>query len=66
MNYIEIEKELKKRNTYVFTPLEFKRIFKVSYNNSKSFLSRNTKRGLLIKLKNGLYALSSMDIPKKF
>lgn len=46
MNYIEIEKEFKKRNTYVFTPLEFKRIFKVSYNNSKSFLAVIQKRSL--------------------
>ena len=66
MNYIQVEKELKKRNIKVFTPLEFQRIFRVSYNNSKSFITRNVKRGLLIKLKNGLYTLSSMNIPKFF
>ena len=66
MNYIAVEKELKKRNIKVFTPLEFRRIFRVSYNNSKSFINRNAKRGLLTKLKNGLYALSSTNIPKFF
>jgi len=64
MNYIAVEKELKKRNITIFTPLEFQRIFKVSYNNSKSFINRNIKRGLLIKLKNGLYTLSSISVPK--
>lgn len=64
MNYIDTEKELKKRNIKVFTPLEFQRIFKVSYNNSKSFINRNVKRGLLTKLKNGLYTLSGINIPK--
>jgi predicted transcriptional regulator of viral defense system len=64
MNYILVEKELKKRGIAVFTPLEFQRIFKESYNNSKSFINRNVKRGLLMKLKNGLYALSSLNVPK--
>lgn len=66
MNYIAVEKELKKRDIRVFTPLEFQRIFEVSYNNSKSFINRNLKRGLLIKLKNGLYALSGVNTPKFF
>lgn len=64
MNYITVEKELKKRNIRIFTPLEFRRIFKVSDNNSKSFISRNVKRGLLSKLKNGLYTLSGISVPK--
>lgn len=64
MNYIAVEKELKRRNIAVFTPSEFQRIFKVSYNNSKSFINRNVKRKLLIKLKNGLYTLSSINVPK--
>ena len=64
MNYIAVEKELKRRNIKLFTPLEFQRIFKVSYNNSKSFINRNAKKGLLIKLKNGLYALCSVSVPK--
>jgi len=64
MNYIAVEKELKKRDITIFTPLEFQRIFKVSYNNSKSFINRNVKRSLLIKLKNGLYTLSGISVPK--
>lgn len=66
MNYIAVEKELKKRNIKIFTPLEFQRIFNVSYNNSKSFINRNVKRGLLTKLKNGLYTLSNTNISKFF
>lgn len=66
MNYIAVEKELKKRDIKVFTPLEFQRIFKVSPNNSKGFINRNVKRGLFTKLKNGLYALSSVNVPKFF
>lgn len=64
MNYIQVEKELKKRNIRVFTPLEFQRIFKATYNNSKSFLSRNVKKGLLVKVRNGLYTLSDVIVPK--
>lgn len=66
MNYIQVEKELKKRGAGLFTPLEFQRIFKSSYNNSKSFISRNLKKGLLVKLKNGLYLLPDAAIPKFF
>jgi len=66
MNYIAVEKELKKRDIRIFTPLEFQRIFRVPYNNSKSFINRNVKRGLLLKLKNGLYALSNINISKFF
>lgn len=64
MNYVQVEKELKKRNINVFTPLELQRIFKVSYNNSKSFINRNVQRKLLTKLKNGLYTLSDIPVPK--
>lgn len=64
MNYISVEKELKKRKIIVFTPLEFQRIFKVSYNNSKSFINRSLKKGLLVKLRNGLYTLAGTDVPK--
>ena len=66
MNYIQVEGELKKRNIQLFTPLEFQRIFKSSYNNAKSFINRSVKRGLFIKFRNGLYALSNTDIPKFF
>ena len=64
MNYIEVEKELKKRNIKTFTPMEFQRIFKVSFNNSKSFISRNVKRKTILKLKNGLYVLSGVSVPE--
>lgn len=64
MNYIKVEKELKKRNIQVFTPLEFQRIFKISYYASKSFINRCVKRRLFTKLKNGLYTLSGTEIPK--
>ena len=64
MNYIKAEKELNRRNIKIFSPLEFQRIFKMSYNNSKSFINRNVKRNLIIKLKNGLYTLSSTSVPK--
>lgn len=64
MNYIKVERELNRRKIKVFTPLEFQRIFRVSYNNSKSFISRNVKRDLIVKLKNGLYALTGTEVPK--
>jgi len=64
MNYINVEKELKKRGIKVFTPLEFQRIFKIPYNASKSFIARNVKKKFFTKLKNGLYGLSDTDIPK--
>lgn len=46
----------------IFTPLDFVRIFGVDKLKAKYFLERNLESGLLLRLKNGVYALKS-DMP---
>ena len=46
----------------IFTPEEFKRLFKTPSPRTKYFLEEESKRGLFLRLKKGLYALKT-DIP---
>lgn len=49
----------------MFTPSDFRRLFRVSGYAVKNYLNRNTRTGLFVKLKNGLYALQD-SIPPKY
>lgn len=51
---------LQEKGVALFTPQEFSRIFKVSPRQTRYFLEAYTKRGLLVRLKQGLYALKEM------
>ncbi len=59
LNPILVQNELAKKNIFIFTPLEFQRLFNVSEKAATFFIFDYVKRGLFLKLKNGLYALAS-------
>lgn len=64
VNPIEIQKKLKEKNFHIFTPLEFKRLFKITDSQAFNFLKYYTKKGLFERLKNGIYALAT-DVPSE-
>lgn len=55
---ITVIRELKKKKINIFSPLEFKRIFGVSQYAAQWFIKTHTKKGLFIKIRNGLYMLA--------
>lgn len=57
-----VSQTLKKTAVPLFTPLEFCRIFHASRSAAQWFLKTYTKKGLFIKLRNGLYSLSDTPI----
>lgn len=57
LNRIEVEEKLKLNGLLVFSPREFKDFFDVPANTASSFLKRNVKSGLFLKLRNGFYML---------
>lgn len=62
MKQITVREELLKRGIKIFTPLEFGRVFPVTKDQIRYFLEVQTKLGLFIRLKKGLYALKT-DLP---
>ncbi len=54
--------ELLKKNIHIFTVQDFERIFQISPNKAKYFLEEQVKKGLLLRLKKGLYTLRT-DLP---
>lgn len=52
-----VRAELLKRNLRIFTPREFGRLFRATPEQTKYFLEEQTKVGLFLRLKRGLYAL---------
>lgn len=65
LNSLKVAQILKEKGIFFFTPLDFQRIFGVSFFASKNFIHRHTQTGLFIKVKNGLYVFSQ-NIPPKF
>lgn len=53
-----VVKKLKEKKIILFTPLEFKRLFDVSNYASQWFIKTYTKKGVFIKIRNGLYMLA--------
>lgn len=62
MKPLLVREELLNRGLRVFTPLDFSRIFPRSQDQIRYFLETQTKQGLFIRLKRGLYALKT-DLP---
>lgn len=63
---IEVEDKLKSSRLPVFTPQEFKDVFNVSISTAQSFIKRNLKSGLFIKLRNNYYQLKDSHPPLYF
>lgn len=59
MKPLLVREELLNRGIRVFTVLDFKRVFSQTSDQIKYFLETQTKQGLLIRLKKGLYALKT-------
>jgi len=57
---LAVHDALQEKGVALFTPQEFSRIFKASPRQTRYFLEAYTKRGLLSRLKKGLYALKEM------
>lgn len=53
-----VVQELRKRNLPIFTPLQFQRIFDVSKHATSWFIKSQTKAGIFVKLRQGLYMLA--------
>lgn len=62
---LAVARKLKEKKLRLFTPLEFKRVFDVSVFATSWFLKTYSREGLLIKLRNGLYALTN-DLPNHY
>ena len=65
MNWIEFEQKLNKSRQAIFTPLDIMWLMDKSEVAVRFFLHRYTKKGVLICLKNGLYALKD-KMPSEF
>lgn len=65
MNWYKFEQTLKIKKILFFTPLDVKRIFGIGSTAVSFLLYRYSRRGLILHLKRGCYALSS-DLPNDF
>lgn len=63
-NLRDFEETLKKRRLFVFEPKDVVRLFGRSATSVKFLLHRYTKRGITVRMKNGLYAFSGVTIPE--
>jgi len=57
MKLIEIQNKITESGLRIFSKLEFKRLLEVSQSSAQQLLERYTKKGVLVRLKGGLYAL---------
>lgn len=62
LNSIQTRQQLLNKGLVIFTPLQFKEFFGVSGSAAQKFIHQHTRKGLFIKLRNGLYALGNEDI----
>ncbi|PIR02605.1 MAG: hypothetical protein CO031_01860 [Candidatus Nealsonbacteria bacterium CG_4_9_14_0_2_um_filter_37_38] len=58
LNPYNVIKKLREKKLSIFTPLEFRRVFNVSPYAVQWFIKTHTKKGLFVKLRNGLYILA--------
>ena len=65
MNWIEFDRKLNMNGQRIFTPLDVIRIMNSSEVSVRFFLHRYAKRGAIMRLKNGLYALAD-KVPSEF
>ncbi|MBE0433514.1 hypothetical protein IBX73_08620 [candidate division WOR-3 bacterium] len=63
LNSFKVQKKLREKEVSVFSPLDFQRIFGVSYFAAKNFINRHTTTGLFTKIRNGLYVVTDAKPP---
>jgi len=59
LNPLSVQNELLARKILLFTPGEFRMVFRVSPARAKYFLETHTGKGLFVRLRKGVYALKS-------
>lgn len=59
LNWIEAEQKIRDSGAKIFSPVDLQRILDVSEISVRFFLTRYIKKGAVVKLRNGLYALKS-------
>jgi len=64
MKPLQVRETLLEKGVRTFTPHDFEHIFRVSPSRTKYFLETQTDEGLLIRLKQGIYALKT-DLPSE-
>ena len=65
LNWVTVEQAIRNSKVILFTPLDLKRISGTSEISVRFFLTRYTKKGTLVKLRRGLYALVN-NLPSDF
>ena len=65
LNCITVDRRIRECGLVLFSPLDLKRILKTSEISVRFLLTRYTKKGVVIKLRRGLYALSN-NLPSDF
>ena len=58
VNLIQVEQTIRRRGLRLFSPLELQRILSISAIAARFLVHRYAKRGVFLKLKNGLYCLA--------
>ncbi len=66
LNRLQVEEKLKSLGLLIFTPQEFRDVFRVSENTASAFIKRNFKSGLFLKLRNGFYILKDSYVSPYF
>jgi predicted transcriptional regulator of viral defense system len=62
---LSVREVLLQRGVGIFTPQDFQRIFSANRLRTKYFLEEQTRSGLFLRLKNGLYALKTDPPPEE-
>lgn len=65
MKWVEIEKRLEEKGIAIFTVSEFRRVMDLSETAAQKLLERYAKRGLLTRLKQGMYIVTD-NSPSSF
>jgi len=63
LNWYLFQKKLNEKKIALFTPLDIRRVFGVTKVAAAFFLYRYTKKGLILRLKRGLYMLADSHVP---
>lgn len=65
LNWFGTERTIRNSGLIIFSPLDLKRVLRVSEIAVRFFLTRYVKKGALVKLRSGFYALSD-NMPSEF
>ncbi len=58
MNLVKVEQAIRKQGLRLFSPLELQRVLDISVIAARFLVHRYAKRGVFLKLRNGLYCLA--------